>query len=276
MVDYIYDIVMAPDGSAYAARHSGLYRHDGAEWVYAYNNLDVEADGPMVTTAVAIAHDGTIFAGGPGGILRSEDNGASWHITPLPPPASTITRLVFSPNYIEDGAAFAGSTEDGMFNTQDRGMSWARWNFGLLDLSILSIAIASPDTLYAGTETGLYRSTNGGRAWRDMGFPEDLCPVLSLAVCNNGDLLIGTEGGAIYRNGTPPIPVGTLDAPVNALEVLPDGRIVALLANSVLISTDDAASWERLDLQTDADFIALAASDQMILVADTNGQLLTQ
>ncbi len=277
MVDYVYDLAFGPDGTAYAARHSGLYRRDGDDWVFAFANLEIDTDEPLVTTAVDIAADGTIFAGGTGGIVRSENEGKSWHISPLPPPPATIMRVAFSPDYERDGAAFAGSSEDGMFITLDRGKSWSRWNFGLLDLNILSIVTAGNDTIYAGTETGLYRSTNGGRAWRDLDFPEDLCPVLSLSMLPSGELLIGTETGGVYRwQSGEDFPVGRqFDAPVNALQTLSDGRVVALLSRGVLISGDTSGEWHPLEIGAASDLIALAASTGEVIVADAEGHIHT-
>ena len=79
----------------------------------------------------------------------------------------------------------AGTLEDGVFSSTDRGGRWGAWNFGLFDLNVLCLALSPTwtrdETVYAGTETGLYRSTNGGRAWRHSGFPSELAPALCIA-----------------------------------------------------------------------------------------------
>ena len=50
------------------------------------------------------------------------------------------------------------------------GLGWTAWNFGLLDLNVLCLAV-SPDDAQDETSpdrSGIFRSTNGGRAWREV------------------------------------------------------------------------------------------------------------
>ncbi len=81
---------------------------------------------------------------------------------------------------------FAATIGDGILRTRDRGVSWDAWNFGLLDLEVLALAIspdfANDETLFAATATGIFRSPNAGRAWRELQFPDDAGAVLCLAV----------------------------------------------------------------------------------------------
>jgi hypothetical protein len=85
--------------------------------------------------------------------------------------------------------------EDGVLRSWDRGISWAGWNFGLLDLNVYALAISpefrADETLFVGVESGVFRSGNGGRAWRETAFPMEAGPVLSLAI---RDKLSETDG----------------------------------------------------------------------------------
>jgi len=136
----------AQDGICFAARGSGLYRSDdgGHTWHFAYDALSLEA--PLARMAVVVspdfASDQSVFAGVLGGILRSFDGGQNWHITMLLSPPLVVTALVISPDYAQDGTLLAGTLEDGVFRSADRGRCWAAWNFGLLDLSILCLALS--------------------------------------------------------------------------------------------------------------------------------------
>lgn len=80
--------------------------------------------------------------------------------------------------------------EDGIFRSANRGERWSPWNFGLLDLNVLALAISpcfeSDETIFAGTESGIFRSTNGGRAWREADFPLSWHP--SSAWCSRAPL----------------------------------------------------------------------------------------
>ncbi len=214
--DITYALATSPDfaqdGICFAARGSGLYRSDdgGGTWQPAYVALNLSA--PLPTMAIAMspdfASDRTVFAGVPGGILRSFDGGEHWDVVQLPSPPPVISSLVISPDYARDGILLAGTLEDGVFSTSNRGGNWVAWNFGLLDLNTICLAIsldfARDETLFVGVDSGIFRSTNGGRAWREVDFALDLAPVLSLALSpaysEDGVLFAGTESHGLYRS----------------------------------------------------------------------------
>ena len=274
--------IFAQDGICFAARVSGLYRsRDGGEtWESAYDSLDLSA--PLPTMAIAIspdfASDRTVFAGVPGGILRSFDGGETWDIVQLPSPPPVVSTLAISPDYIRDGILLAGTVEDGVFSSSNRGGHWVAWNFGLLDLNIICMAIspdfAQDETLFVGTDSGIFRSTNGGRAWREVDFPLELAPVLSLALSpgyiDDGILYAGTEShglfisddrGSLWRRlGSNVI----VDA-VNDILLSPDfpekAHILTIQADKLLLSSDGGKSWiERRSGDThDEGFSCVAA-----------------
>ena len=141
--DIVYSLCASPDfakdGVCFSARGSGLYRSDdgGDTWHSAYDALNLEA--PLATLVVALSPDFPsnqgVYAGVPGGILRSSDGGKSWFVETLRPPPPVVSSLVISPNFAQDGVLLAGTNEDGVFRSADRGRHWSAWNFGLLDLN---------------------------------------------------------------------------------------------------------------------------------------------
>ena len=219
--------------------------------------------------------DASVFAGIPGGLLRSGDGGNTWVVTALPLPAPFISALAISPDYETDGLVFAATLEDGVFRTQDRGASWQAWNFGLFDLSALCIAVsptfAQDRTVYLGTETGLFYSRNGGRAWRETRFPTQFAPVLSLAispqVAHDGKLFAGTElSGLFYSdNGGQSWQRILDDEAINTLLLSPTfptpPDLLAVSNEAVWLSQDGGQSWARRTPDGDltAEFTAAAA-----------------
>lgn len=257
----------AADGLCFAATASGLLRStDHAVTfadAYAALGLTERLATPAAALSPAFASDRTAFAGVHGAILRSLDRGATWQYALLRTPAPVVTCLAVSPNYEEDGIAFAGTLEDGVFRSADRGGRWAAWNFGLIDLAALCLAVSpafgEDETLFAGTETGLFRSGNGGRAWRETGLPTDLAPVLSLAISpdytQDGLLFAGTESNGLWASvdrGVSWSPVAAAgEGAVNALLVARGEAglaLAALVEDGLRISADRGATWRAVPL----------------------------
>jgi len=206
-LDPIYGLAAIDQRHLFAACASGLRYSDdgGTTWHSAYESLNLTQT--LTTTTVALspdfASDQTVFAGVPGGVLRSITGGKSWDALQFPTPPPTISTLAVSPNFTHDGIVFAGTLEDGIYRSH-----WKRWNFGLLDLSVLSMALsptfADDETAYLGTESGLFYSTNGGRAWRETEMPFGFDVVLGLALSpshgSDGVIFAGTESRGLWRS----------------------------------------------------------------------------
>mgnify|MGYP001039851213 FL=1 len=266
--DVVHALAASPafeqDGVCFAARSTGLYgsQDGGQTWESVYSSLALEA--PLTTAAVALSPgfpaDQTLFAGVLGAVLRSSDAGGSWFATTLPTPPPFVSSLVISPNFVRDGIVLASTMEDGVFRSGDRGVHWAAWNFGLLDLNVLCLAMsptfAEDETVFAGTDSGIFRSTNGGRAWREVDFPADLAPVLSLALApgyaSSGLLFAGTEACGLYtsqdrgRSWTR-LGEGSIEGAVNTILLSPEfssrPEILVALADAIIVSRDGGQTW---------------------------------
>ena len=270
--DSVFSLAVATGGRAerwFAARASGLYVSDdgGRSWRDAYGSLGLAA--PLTTAAVALSpqynRDRTVFVGVMGGVLRSTDGGDTWTTAILPEPPPYVVALTASPCYEEDGLVFAATMEDGVYRSWDRGANWASWNFGLLDLSVFSLAISpsfqADETLFAGTESGIFRSTNGGRAWRELPFPMEYAPVLALALSpafeTDRTMVVGTEAHGIFfstdggATWNPALDFETSRA-VNQLVYVfsrPDRRtIVALVGADVFCSHNGGRDWAKMPI----------------------------
>jgi len=303
--DLVHALAASPaferDGVCFAARPTGLYgsQDGGQSWQSAYGSLALEA--PLATAAVALSPgfpaDQTLFAGVPGAILRSSDGGRSWFVAPLPTPPPFVSSLAISPNFVHDGIVLAGTMEDGVFRSGERGVHWATWNFGLLDLNVLCLAIspafAEDETVFAGTDSGIFCSTNGGRAWREVDFPADLAPVLSLALspgyASAGLLFAGTESYGLYTSqdrghSWTRLGEGTIDGAVNSLLLSPEfparPEMLVSWAEALLISRDGGQTWSdwNPDFDIQHSIMAVAAPlglgpDAPLMVGLVDGQV---
>lgn len=304
--DFVHALAASPaferDGVCFAARSTGLYgsQDGGQSWQSAYGSLGLTA--PLPTAAVVLSPDfvadQTLFAGVPGAILRSSDGGRSWFPTSLPTPPPFVTSLVISPNFVHDGIVLASTMEDGVFRSGDRGVHWAAWNFGLLDLNVLCLAVspafAEDETVFAGTDSGVFCSTNGGRAWREVEFPADLAPVLSLALspgyASTGLLFAGTESCGLYTSqdrgcSWKRLGGGAIEGAVNTILLSPEfparPEMLVSLADALLVSHDGGQTWSdwNPDFDVQQSVTAVAAPlglgpNAPLLVGVVDGQVI--
>ncbi len=177
--DTVFSLAISPnflhDGICFAAKRSGLYRsQDGGEtWEYAYKSLTSNS---IPTLAVCLSpsfdQDRLVFAGTEGGVLRSRDGGKTWEYQLLDSPPPLPIALAISPSFFDDGMLFVATLEDGVYCSNNYGLSWRPWNFGLFDLHTNCLGISPHFTkdriLYVGTESGLYISENGGKSWMEV------------------------------------------------------------------------------------------------------------
>ena len=286
--DYVYALAVSPavqrDGICFAAKASGLYRSadGGNTWQDAYRSLNLPE--PLATSTVALSpdfeKDRQVLAGTAGGVLISRDAGEAWEFVQVLPERKLakpfVTALALSPSFAQDRLALAATDQDGVLRSMDGGLSWASWNFGLLDLRILCLAF-SPDfardqTIYIGTESGIFCSKTGGRAWREVDFPMEAAPVLSLALspqfASDGFLFAGTERSGLFisadqgKSWAGPLE-GTLEEAVNPILIDPADplRLVLGIATGPLFSRDGGKTWSawKEGWASPADVTALAA-----------------
>jgi photosystem II stability/assembly factor-like uncharacterized protein len=268
----------ARDQICFAGYGSGLYRSEdgGTTWQYAYQDLNPPE--PLATLAVAVSpdfeRDRAVFAGVAGGVLRSVDGGKGWQVAAFASASSPLVcSLVISPAYARDGTLLAGTFEDGVFRSANRGHNWTAWNFGLLDLSVLGMAISpgfgEDETLFVATESGVYTSTNAGRAWREVeAFAPQWAPVLSLALSpgypQDGTLFAGTESrgllrsrdrGANWEQLGDELAVDAVNITILSPEYPDKPDLLVLVGNRLLISRDDGQSWsdwgDGVNIETD-------------------------
>ncbi|MPZ71512.1 MAG: hypothetical protein GEU71_18630, partial [Actinobacteria bacterium] len=98
------------------------------------------------------------------GVERGEKTGAGWgtarHLAEL-----DVRSLAVS----AEGVALAGSQGDGVWRSDDAGVSWHASGLSGQIVKSLSFCAAEPNVVYAGTKPPLvYRSEDAGRTWREL------------------------------------------------------------------------------------------------------------
>ncbi len=260
--------------------NEGLWRYQGGQCEIINESLR----GAAITAAVAsltYPQHRLILVGSVDGIARSIDGGQTWSSATLAQP-SQVSQIVLSPDFESDGIAFAATLEDGVLRTTDQGQRWHSWNFGLLDLETLALAV-SPDfgtdeTVYVATGTGVFRSTNGGRAWRELAYAgegpeaEDALPPTGVAVTRD-ILVVSTENKGLYysrdRGDTWFKRNAFRSGQTNTLAVSHDGAKLLLAAPAaVSLSADSGAIWQRIAKPPD-NVISVAVDDDGTVLCGT-------
>jgi photosystem II stability/assembly factor-like uncharacterized protein len=216
--------------------------------------------------------NGTILVATAGqGILRSNDDGRTWHRLGLGEPIEfdgVVRALAVAP---DDPARIYAGADAGLCISSDGGASWRRAASPMDGMTVWSVAVApsAPSVVYAGTgapsRAALFRSTDRGENWTRLS-PEipEFCAGVNrprlLTICidpaDASDVFFGVEEGGAWRSrdagdswsridGTP----GGIDnSDIHNVAVLParggrPKRLMVLTVNSVYLSDDDGASW---------------------------------
>lgn len=207
-----------------------------------------------LTASPQFAQDEWLIAGTDTGLYRSNDAGVSWQACPLPMSA-TILSLACSPNFATDGMVFAGTLEDGVWASQDRGRTWQARNFGLLDSAVFCIAVsanfAQDGIVFIGTDGALYHSYNGARAWKEASLDPESAPIISLAISptftSDGVVLAGSEQAGLFRSQDHGTSWDTATLPaqsINALIATASHAFIAATDAGLYRSPDAGRTWQ--------------------------------
>jgi hypothetical protein len=275
----------AGDGSwhVFAATTVGVFRSvDGGLTWSPLGGASRVAGVEVVATSPRYAEDGIVLAGGYDGLFRWREGGAGWeHVLAN---ARVLGLAVLAGNGAGDGAALtllAGTEHDGILTSRDGGRTWTGANPGLLDLTVMALAVSPGFTqdglAFAATASGLYRTRNGAESWRQIELDWDdvvvQCLALSPDFGEDRVVLAGTEDHGLLRSddaGRSWEQVPALaDRMVNSLSYGRDGRVVAATDAGLALSADAGESWKRVgeDLGGIAGALALRAGDDAVVLA---------
>jgi photosystem II stability/assembly factor-like uncharacterized protein len=223
-------------------------------------------------------HNGSLLAGGEGGIARSVRGGKSWRQCSVPDGVGTVTGLGLSPRFREDGTGLATTLDSGMLRSTDSGQSWQASSFGLQSLEVLAVAWGTGETVVAATSTSLVRSPNAGRAWRPLPSTAGTAFV-ALAAIGDGEMLAAPDVGPLLRSSQnlttwSSVAALPLDVRTSALLSFGAGRLLVGTADhGILLSTDDGATWSTVSGEIPLSF---ACDETRVFAGTASGVLQSQ
>jgi photosystem II stability/assembly factor-like uncharacterized protein len=218
--------------------------------------------------------DKVIFIGTSNGLVVGESRGEGWHVSRYALQGHYITSVA-----AEEGVLLAG-TQDGVYRSDDKGITWQEVNAGLSIRHIRWLVIHPNDRqrAFVGSEpAAIFISLNSGRSWRLCPEVEQLrkkhgwsLPYSPQAGCVRGFALLGTRGYAAVEDGcvlvskdageTWNLPAGSRGDPdhmprpgfvhsdVHSIEVHPvsPDLVAAPTGGGFFLSSDGGSTWENL------------------------------
>jgi photosystem II stability/assembly factor-like uncharacterized protein len=170
------------------------------------------------------------------GIFTYDFQAGQWIALPSKPSATASVDAL----YFFHGKIFAGSQNEGVFVSSNKGNSWTAVNNGLISLTIRRF-LAVDNRLYAGTNEGLFLLDETSNTWMVV-YREKMLQVNAMKELDS-DFYIGTNRG-IYKADKK----GGLwrkvmsDRSLHNLSVA-GSNVYALAYNELFVSTDKGASW---------------------------------
>ena len=239
---------------------------------------------PLRSVAALARADGSLLAGGQGGIAQSRDGGRTWRRCSVPDDGGTVTALAPSPHYDQDGTALAATLGNGILRTIDFGQNWQTANFGLQSPEVLAMVWDTAETVIAATSVGLVRSPNAGRAWRAL--PSTTGMGFSALATTDGEVLAAPDTGPPVRSSQDfsqwlPLEGVPDDVRCSAMLSLGAGRmLLATAEHGLLLSRDGGCVWSAVSPRTILSLAAdglrvYAGTDAGVMKSDDGGETWT-
>jgi len=239
----------------YAGTSAGAFRtlDSGEHWT----SLDMGIASNAHPSSVAIdpVNPDTILVGSSDGyIIRSEDWGETWQVTPAQPPPFPITSIVFKPGQPE--IVYASISPGGIWKSRDGGQTWQPLRLDCplgLDCeppeqpARIDLILATDLYLFAATSKGLFRSPDGGIIWEKASLEARVRALVS-HTGQPGYLLAGTDMGLFEYDEVEDDPA--LRYPVIAVAIAPQPPYALFAGSRSLVarSNDGGVTWNDFPL----------------------------
>jgi photosystem II stability/assembly factor-like uncharacterized protein len=207
--------------------------------------------------------------------LTDREKARGWHLVGPGPVAIEARIAVDAPSH----TIYIASLGGGILKSTNGGATFAAKNDGLDGLGVSALAMwpHDPNLVYAGTDAGIYKTTDGGAHWNaTTGDPSPLSMAIdptnpSIVYAGyNGQLIKTIDGGdtwdlAVEGMGNPSVFSLTID-PNN-----PSVLYAGTTGEGGFKTTDGAATWIPLDIDTTVWSFELDPANSDIVYAGSNG-----
>ena len=278
---YINDIYSTYDNKLFACSGATIFKFDeqNEEWI----NLNApQAD----YNCVSVNSLGHIIAGSNMGIFRSTDKGTTWltattYIASVYSLVSGENDVLFAgatfgvfksldhgDNWIQVGTFDFHQVSDividnsgdiyanvfyrgqGIYLSQDEGVTWEQFNAGLTEQLTTTVAIDSDRNIYVGTfEGGIFQKEYGQPSFTQINLHHTVSQVLNLYIAQNNKLYVCSELGGLFRTDVTNLKWEQVNSGLPLEHSIPlgfdsdDNFYMGNLFSGVYRSTDIGSSW---------------------------------
>ncbi|MBN8545883.1 MAG: choice-of-anchor A family protein [Ignavibacteria bacterium] len=231
-------------GNIYAGTASGyIYKRTG-------NNPNWVHVNPLVYSgavwAIETHPNGTLLAGTVTGVYIGTNNGTAWTLSTLQYKDVRTIRIDAL------GNVFAGTWGQGMYVSNNCGLTWTQSNTGLgTHLIVTGITVTANNTVFVGTfDGGVFKSVDHGASWvsQTVGYNY----IWAMASNSNGDIFAGTYGDGLYRStngGTSWTKTSFPGTYVYELRIdAADNVFGASYSGGVFASTNNGNTWSSIGM----------------------------
>jgi photosystem II stability/assembly factor-like uncharacterized protein len=204
----IYNIAIRGD-TIYGSANEGVLKstNNGLTW----DTVNTGLPFPRNTFAVAVS-GAYIYAASKSSMNVSTNNGGTWKRTDTT--GTTVPYKLFSCLATKGSFLFAGTYNDGVFRSNDNGVSWTALRTGLPTNLYVSSLDINGTSILAGTLNGIFLSTDNGDTWnaKNTGILTNICAAnfigsdIFTGTYNTGDTYLSKNDGTTWssiRDGLP-------------------------------------------------------------------------
>ena len=251
------------NNEVYCGTLYGLYKttDDGLNWLMNISLADTAVSSILIDDSNNV-YIGTGYYDSGNGVYYSTNSGGNW--THLGLKGKVVLSLAFD----SKGNLYAGTKQDGLFKTTDRGISWTQYQNGISGIEVFRLKINKQDEIFIGSEDeGVFRSTDGGESFKEVGLPISNIKNIDFSIDKNLIFTSTPSGVQVYDRVT-----GSWEnkglREVEAVSVSPSGDLyAATYVNGLYRSTDYGNSWEKMTTIDDYRYNFKAITDSVLIDA---------
>jgi photosystem II stability/assembly factor-like uncharacterized protein len=267
-------IAIGADGRVFAAYAPSAYATGGIwrsiDGTRGWTRIDSSlARSPI--HAIMLDTLGVLLVAVDSGIVRSSDEGVSWHSASGGLPSGTVVVLTGSAT----GDMYAAMLPHAVYRSSDHGATWQAT--GSIDSTPTCVLANQWGDVFVGTLKGIVRSTDRGATWTEVDSGIYSFDISCIAESRLGRLYVGTHGGDVYRSADFGLTwqlahSGLPEGAVEALCVHPTSDLFASIGGQIYLSGSEGRGWMQIAV-VDAPAVTMRSAPSGLMYAQMNGNL---